>query len=312
MKVFPSLSLLRDIVLPFKFKHDFFPTREEMIAQIQNFASYATPFDFESNCRMLNFFVEATCVGEGLNTLPERINLYSAWSFLCSLIVSNLQQDSESRGWLDILWLKQLHERLMSGLIDEQLCTRPGVFSLAPRSANYKGHEHFYPHFTNEKEWFDALQPVLDRFNALIQHVKQTDYPGKILDLCKCATWILYHIVSLHPFSDGNGRLSRFLASFVLTLFCPFPCAVFDIRESTDSSHMSFIDSIIYARDNHSDLSYLFALIIDSVWFSFLIYFANHFQSQIKYNSPNSDAICPTFGSQVHSNDFLQLCNLSF
>ncbi|CAE8615974.1 unnamed protein product [Polarella glacialis] len=36
--------------------------------------------------------------------------------------------------------------------------------------------------------------------------------------VCDKAAWVAYHLVRIHPFADGNGRMSRLLANWVL--FC--------------------------------------------------------------------------------------------
>ena len=312
MKVFPSLSLL-DFALS--------PSVEVKLQQITHFLDYSSiARNYTLDCQMLDFFVNLTCLGEDLSTLLEKQNLFSSWSFLCHLIGYNLRTDPESRGWLDITWLKQLHFCLMKdGLIDETMSTGPGLFSFAPRSAEYHGKLHFYPHFKNNKEWFDAIQPIFDRFNALIQHVKQYDGSlfSKILNACKCAAWILYQIVSLHPFSDGNGRLSRLLAAYTLSIFCPFPCAIFKISDPSDRDF--FIQSLIFARDHHDDISPLTELVVESVWFSFLIFFAQKImfclqQPNILFSLNNNNTLLqckwPRIRQQIYLQQLLKMLDL--
>ncbi len=284
MKFFPCHTLL-NYCLPSKLrKNSPYPNLNEMLRQLNNFTNYQHQTHFLVNWEMIEYFVNLTCIGENLQNQIEKENLYTTWFYISWLIYVNLSQDSESKGWLDIEWIKEMHCYLMKNLIDENVNTKAGCFSIAPRSTTYNGHEHNYPWLKNEKEWFDAIQPIIDRFNALIQHIKlNSNSNNKIVNICKCAAYILYHIVSLHPFSDGNGRLSRFLACYTLLLFCPFPCAIFDILDAKNI--FTFIDSIVFARDTlnkEPDISHLTVIIIESVWFSYIIYFSKMLLLSIK------------------------------
>jgi fido (protein-threonine AMPylation protein) len=201
----------------------------------------------------------------------ESINIYKAWNKLVILINKDKKDEAKNRGLLDIDWVKQLHIILMTGIIDNNINTAPGLFSISPRFTCYKGKEHKYPHFKNEKEWFDALQPILDHYNALVEGLKaKLITPSSriegITKLFKLAAWLLHSVISLHPFSDGNGRLCRLLASYVLTLICPFPSPIENISTNTD-----FLDAIIKGRDSktaqgQANLGDLTALIIESTW----------------------------------------------
>jgi hypothetical protein len=45
-----------------------------------------------------------------------------------------------------------------------------------------------------------------------------------------------------------------------------------------------FIDKIIHARENEGDISLLTVMIIESIWFSFVIYFGNLMLERMKIN----------------------------
>ena len=68
-----------------------------------------------------------------------------------------------------------------------------------------------------------AVQCVVDRYNALVYEAStMTDQNEKYLFVYKCTTWLFVELVSLHPFSDGNGRLARLLCGYCLRLITPF------------------------------------------------------------------------------------------
>ncbi len=53
------------------------------------------------------------------------------------------------------------------------------------------------------------------------------------------AAWLMYEVLALHPFSDGNGRLSRLLLNWaLLSQGVPFP-AVFDSEHGSRKSNKS-------------------------------------------------------------------------
>ena len=46
------------------------------------------------------------------------------------------------------------------------------------------------------------------------------------LSIFKSAAWLVFELLDLHPFSDGNGRLCRLLCSYVLSTCTPFPSPI--------------------------------------------------------------------------------------
>ena len=82
----------------------------------------------------------------------------------------------------------------------------------------------------------------------------------------KCAAWLLYEVVSLHPFYDGNGRICRLLANHVLSLITLFPVTIYHAN-STDRNRDDYIQAIIQGRDNPEEgLGKLASMLIEGAY----------------------------------------------
>ena len=72
----------------------------------------------------------------------------------------------------------------------------------------------------------EAVCVLLDRFNsAYMQSIN-----SGLLSLFKCVAWLVFELLDLHPFSDGNGRLCRLLSSYVLSTCTPFPTPIYNLH----------------------------------------------------------------------------------
>lgn len=144
--------------------------------------------------------------------------------------------------------------------------TKAGQFSTESRVTTYKGNIHEYPRFETQQQVFDAVLLVVDRYNKLIHEIKTLPNPvDKLTCLHKCAAWLLFELVSLHPFSDGNGRVSRLLCSYCLQSVTPFPTPVYSVF--SDKVQEDYIDAIVTARN--SDDRYpvdLTCILVESSW----------------------------------------------
>ncbi|XP_020626593.1 uncharacterized protein LOC110063939 [Orbicella faveolata] len=64
--------------------------------------------------------------------------------------------------------------------------------------------------------------------------------------LFKTCAWLLFELLDLHPFSDGNGRLCRILCSYSLSKLNPFPTPIYNVW--TDSCKHDYIEALVEAR----------------------------------------------------------------
>ena len=193
---------------------------------------------------------------------------YKALSWLRTMAEEEKENnpDYDILGLMEVSILKKLHKILMKDLIDPNDMTPAGCFSVRERHTTYKGQTHHYPQKNSEEEWFKEIGTLLDRYNALVQNVKYTDNKEeRLLQLFKCASYLLFSLVSLHPFSDGNGRLCRLLASYTLGILTPFASPIYNIYSPTVKD--DYVGAIVKARKSEpkhpADLT---TLIIESNW----------------------------------------------
>ena len=198
----------------------------------------------------------------------ETSNLYTALKKLRDITTIETNLDSRNLGLLEMeSFIKEIHIILMTDVIGDKL-TPPGVFSTKPRTTSYKGSLHNYP-IRTENEWELEIQTLIDRYNGLIQRIK-TEYLSAdtrkkaVLDLFKCTAYFIFNLLSLHCFSDGNGRLSHLLAGYVLSIFTPFYSPIYNIHSNRQNTE--YTDAIIKARDGSGQPEQLTALIIESNW----------------------------------------------
>ena len=147
------------------------------------------------------------------------------------------------------------------------------------RLTTYRGHTHVYPKFESHHEIEERLRTIIDRYNTILTYkIKKNPMSfEKIQDMFKLASWFLFNFLSIHPFSDGNGRLARILYTYSMGTICPFPCTIRFIKDHTDKGQV-FLDCLIQSRDTQ-DMGNLTSLVIESCWHDYVTYY-KHFVIQ--------------------------------
>lgn len=166
--------------------------------------------------------------------------------------------------FLTVDLIKSTHRVLMDRLI-----SNPGEFRTS--EAYPSGCDSFYVASASIEA---RLESLLDTYNSILEEVKDLSC-GVIF---KLAAWFLYHFLTLHPFSDGNGRLARILANSILFLHVPFPVALKPRAASTTTAsdaieqwRRHYINAIVECREDVQLASKhrpraLAALVVQSAW----------------------------------------------
>jgi Fic family protein len=191
----------------------------------------------------------------------ETVNLLMCHNY----ILDEVKGNKELHGLLELNLVKYAH-----GLIfkDIEFSSKPrvGEFSNKVRATCFKGEKYVY---AEPEGLAKKVQTLLDRHNDLIYYVQmEGDLKKKLDNLYKICAVFLFEFLDLHPFFDGNGRLSRLLCNYVLLSVNPFSVSI--CGDGKDD----YVQSLIDAR-NSSDRypAGLTALIIKSNYYAWERFF---------------------------------------
>jgi Fic family protein len=110
-------------------------------------------------------------------------------------------------------WFIQLHQTLMNGLYNQHTNNNEQIEVGKYRSNNvYTTIQHMLPEFVN-----DSMTKLVKDMNDMYELFKtEQTQSAKIEIACDmCATFMIRYLL-IHPFSDGNGRISRIVGDYIL------------------------------------------------------------------------------------------------
>ena len=97
----------------------------------------------------------------------------------------------------------------------------------------------------------EKLQGLYKKVREMVKSINLDDSIGTVyLDLANVAAYSLFEFVDLHPFCDGNGRMSRLIACGIMSIIAPFPCGITIAQDSTDSKlvHKTYVNAVCNVR----------------------------------------------------------------
>ena len=148
----------------------------------------------------------------------------------------------------------QLHAILLKGFAKEDMVEYAGTIRRRTGTASGEVYTqrsddepvHFYP---LPEGLDDKFHNVVERHSIHVKNIQKQANREDTTYIFKCAAWLLYEIVALHPFYDGNGRICRLLANHVLSLITPFPVTIYH-KNSPDRNRDHYIQAIIHCQEN--------------------------------------------------------------
>lgn len=168
----------------------------------------------------------------------ESVNTYQA---LCH--VERLIEEMDRSGLLTVQLVCDIHAIVLQDLHPTAGRIRDSVVCTTLED----GGMHMYPPPLVLEDSFYCL---IDRHNVHMAALDSYQNPRERVEyVFKCAAWLLFHLVSLHPFPDGNGRTCRLLASYILSsVITPFPVSL--CHSDPQSSRRDYINAIVHCREN--------------------------------------------------------------
>uniref|UniRef100_A0A1X7USG0 Fido domain-containing protein n=1 Tax=Amphimedon queenslandica TaxID=400682 RepID=A0A1X7USG0_AMPQE len=166
----------------------------------------------------------------------------------------------EETGMITVQQICVIHRVLMDGLHDNAGEIRTTVtYTIRPDGEKY--------YYTPPERVEDRLYTVVDRHNEHMEEIHNLNLSRKekVVMTVKAAAWLLLNFVDTHPFSDGNGRMSRLLAGYTIMIVNPFPVQPYHNNEETCRS--DYISAIVHCSENQCP-SRIAALLVDGLYTS--------------------------------------------
>ena len=212
---------------------------------------------------------------EGSKEKMETINTCKAMH-----AIHKLHEEMEKTGLLTVQQVCGVHKVLLEGLRVD--CGK--IRSTVVWTSWHDG-PHFYPPPEKVENLFYLL---IDHHNIHMQALNSVPTTlEKVQHLFKCAAWLLFKFVDVHPFADGNGRMCRLLANHVISLITPFPVHLYHSNHSNRSGRDDYIKAIVWCRKHpEKGPRELAAMLVEGAWQGWNCLFENLKQLQL------SEGVC--------------------
>lgn len=190
----------------------------------------------------------------------ETLNVRDAYVFLQEQAEL---ETKECRGLLEESMLRKTNMIILRKIPIAKSSTKPGIYSNKPRMTTFNGETYFYQ---QPEDMMAAVCTLLDRYNSLFtQSMNLPSMEERLENVFKSVAWLVFELLDLHPFSDGNGRLCRLLCCYVLSALCPFPSPMYNMY--SESSIQDFEQILVATRQSADRKPVgLTTMIIESNW----------------------------------------------
>lgn len=185
----------------------------------------------------------------------ETMNTYRAMKLL-----HEKHKEMDNTGMLTVQEICGVHKVLLEGLHPD--C---GNIRTTKTYTRWHGSPFFYPKPEMAKELFYTL---VDHHNMYMEACPPdsttNEYTAYIF---KCAARLLFEFVATHPFGDGNGRMCRLLANYVLGLITPFPVSLHHMPKQEKRWRNDYLEAIVRCRENPEEGPRdLAAMLVEGAW----------------------------------------------
>lgn len=175
--------------------------------------------------------------------------------------------------------LLNMHKVLTANCLDAKksgvLRDCPVIAGIIPQFA----HHYPSPEVVSTCYWM-----ILDYYNSAavaLKHFFVEEHSMNehhfVQETIKLSAWLLYHFVSLHPFTDGNGRMARMVCAYALSAIVPFPVGIYNIFAPTN--YEDYVNALKETRKPYLRLPFeqqvreckpeaVAAMVLESCWFA--------------------------------------------
>ena len=208
-----------------------------------------------------NDCVEDTVTSNGAKLLKkdderkETLNIYKALKY-----ADELREEMKNTGLLTVQQICDIHRVLMTGLRKDA-----GEMRKHHVYTSCKGEIHLYPQpLVAEQIFYACVDHHCCQMSRLLNSPNELSSVLEVELLFKRAARLLFDFVDAHPFADGNGRMCRLLANYVISLITPFPVTPCGERGNIKDDYLK---AIIDCRD-HRDKGpgVLASMLIEDTW----------------------------------------------
>ena len=172
----------------------------------------------------------------GVDGNPQSADEWKKMVWQCVLALRRLLEEEE----LTVQGLIDVHEIMMTGAYGTGAAAGEGCTTGLRNESSYAGCFDFGP----PNYILPRCEDMVDRFNKNLAEGKT--HPVQL------ATDLMYDLVTIHPFSNGNGRLCRMVFTYALHR-CGFPHLVmYSSRHQGGKARRDYLAGIINAQNSLS------------------------------------------------------------